>query len=368
MEVKTFDIDSGCATNLLGFEGPSTSVMKMKGFPHWKFYGFIKDSLFVMCHGHEGCSFVRHQIMQMSRSEHAVVDDAGEDDGTEKKKKYFKRLPRMILNGYVRRDTYRMKKDNGEKIYRKLDSCLVIPPPKGRRRKPLLMLTYGLPSDGLLATELVDLPLYSVGHSNGALFQVLSRSYFSDKLPKVRDLESHLAEERKIRQKQENRALAVASSHPSLSSLKQDKENVSRASNMKPITRARRGSYVVTPASTVTSQVLKRKRRASITSFQSNSSSSAMTTPINQSSAAPPMRNDRVMGQSNEAASSSHAAEAAPVAAPRSNKFMGSPPSHVVGSWKTKHPTVVVLQRKQLVWNPLKNKGIKTVRKSFVPS
>ncbi|GJV36572.1 hypothetical protein Tco_1409049 [Tanacetum coccineum] len=27
------------------------------------------------------------QIVQMSRSEHAVVDDAGEDDGTEKKKK-----------------------------------------------------------------------------------------------------------------------------------------------------------------------------------------------------------------------------------------------------------------------------------------
>ncbi|GKD24511.1 kinesin-like protein KIN-14S [Tanacetum coccineum] len=159
---------------------------------------------------------------------------------------------------------------------------------------------------------------------------------------------------------------------------------------MKPLTRARRGSYVVKPAPTVTSQVLKQKRRASIASFQSDSSSSAMTTPINQSSAAPRMRNDRVMGrqsfvwdpqrmwrtsrvksplgQSNEAASSSHAVEAVPVAAPRSNKFMGSLPSHVVGSWKPKHPTVVALQRKQLVWSPLKNKGIKPVRKSFVPS
>ncbi|PWA81070.1 P-loop containing nucleoside triphosphate hydrolases superfamily protein [Artemisia annua] len=259
---------------------------------------------------------------------------------------------------------------------------------------------------------------------------------------KVRDLESQLAEERKTRQKQENRALAVASSHPSLSSLKQglstiserkpplnpsskmrlplrrisnfmpshpspaasqkpksfiprlsneDKENVSRASNMKPLPRARRGSYVVKPAPTVTSQVLKPKRRASIASFQSESSSSAMTTPINRSSAAPRMRNDRVMGrqsfvwdpqrmwrtsrvqspplgQSNEVASSSRAVEATPVAAPRSSKFMGSPPSHVVGSWKPKHPTVVALQRKQLVWSPLKNKGIKLVRKSFVPS
>nr|GFA38475.1 kinesin-like protein KIFC3 [Tanacetum cinerariifolium] len=107
------------------------------------------------------------------------------------------------------------------------------------------------------------------------------------------------------------------------------------------------GHQVVKPAPTVTSQVLKRKRRASIASFQSYSSSSAMTTPINQSGAAPRMRNDNVMGrksfvwdpqrmcrtsrvksplgQSNEAALSSHAVEAAPVAAPRSNKFMGSP-------------------------------------------
>lgn len=129
---------------------------------------------------------------------------------------------------------------------------------------------------------------------------------------------------------------------------------------------------------------------SSIASFQSESSSSAMTTPINRSSAAPRIRNDRVMGrqsfvwdpqrmwrtsrvqsplgQSNEVASSSRTVEATPVAAPRSSKFMGSPPSHVVGSWKPKHPTVVALQRKQLVWSPLKNKGIKPVRKSFVPS
>ncbi|GKC80989.1 alpha/beta hydrolase fold protein [Tanacetum coccineum] len=143
----------------------------------------------------------------------------------------------MILNGYVGRDTYRRKKDNSEKIYRKLDSCLVIPPPKGKKAKSIIkflggafigavpevtygsvvlpvfilfplfyllgllanegyliisvpynmtfdhsqaarevferfysclnsMLTYGLPSDGLLEAKLVDLPLYSVGHSN----------------------------------------------------------------------------------------------------------------------------------------------------------------------------------------------------------
>ncbi|GKC02462.1 alpha/beta hydrolase fold protein [Tanacetum coccineum] len=195
------------------------------------------------------CLGTGHQSVHMSRSEHAVVDDAGEDDGTEKKKKYFKRLPKMILNGYVRRDTYRMKKDNGEKIYRKLDSCLVIPLPKGKKAKAIIkflggafigavpevtygsvvlpvfiryliisvpynvtfdhsqaarevferfysclnsVLTYGLPSDGLLAAELVDLPLYSVGHSNGALLQVLGGSYFSDKLPKLGPLVSQM--------------------------------------------------------------------------------------------------------------------------------------------------------------------------------
>ncbi|GKD36547.1 alpha/beta hydrolase fold protein [Tanacetum coccineum] len=142
-----------------------------------------------------------------------------------------------------------MKKDNDEKIYRRLNSCLVIPPPKGKRSKAIIkflggafiwavpeviygyplgllanegyliisvpynmtfdhsqaarevferfysclnsVLTYGLPSDSLLAAELVDLPLYSVGHSNGALLQVLSESYFSDKLPKANAIISY---------------------------------------------------------------------------------------------------------------------------------------------------------------------------------
>ncbi|GKB40002.1 putative reverse transcriptase domain-containing protein [Tanacetum coccineum] len=124
-----------------------------------------------------------------------------------------------------------VKKDNDDKIYRRLDSCLVIPPPKGKKPKAIIkflggasigaipevtysyllgllanegyliisipynmtfdhsqaarevlekfhsclnsVLTYGLPKDDLLAAELVDLPLYSVGHSNGALLQVL---------------------------------------------------------------------------------------------------------------------------------------------------------------------------------------------------
>lgn len=156
---------------------------------------------------------------------------------------------RMISNGYVGRDTYRMKKDNSDKIYRRLDSCLVIPPPKGKKPKAIikflggafigavpevtysyllgllanegyliisvpynvtfdhsqaasevyerfhsclkLVLTSGLPNDDLLAAELVDLPLYSVGHSNGALLQVLTGSYFSEKIPKANAIISY---------------------------------------------------------------------------------------------------------------------------------------------------------------------------------
>ncbi|GKD20073.1 zf-CCHC domain-containing protein [Tanacetum coccineum] len=51
--------------------------------------------------------------------------------------------PRMILNGYVGRDTYRMKKDNNVKIYRRLDSCLVIPPPKGKKPKAIIKFLGG---------------------------------------------------------------------------------------------------------------------------------------------------------------------------------------------------------------------------------
>ena len=61
--------------------------------------------------------------------------------------------------------------------------------------------------------------------------------------------------------------------------------------------------------------------------------------------------------------------EATPVGPRRSSKFMGSPPSlQAPGSWKPKHPTVVALQRKQLVWSPLKLRGMKSGRKSFLAS
>ncbi|CAN6182397.1 unnamed protein product, partial [Urochloa humidicola] len=47
------------------------------------------------------------------------------------------------------------------------------------------LLASGLPVAGLSAPDIAELPLYSVGHSNGALLQLLVGSYFSEKIPKA---------------------------------------------------------------------------------------------------------------------------------------------------------------------------------------
>nr|CAB3453478.1 unnamed protein product [Digitaria exilis] len=47
------------------------------------------------------------------------------------------------------------------------------------------LLASGLPEAGLSALDIAELPLYSVGHSNGALLQLLVGSYFSERLPKA---------------------------------------------------------------------------------------------------------------------------------------------------------------------------------------
>ncbi|CAA6673039.1 unnamed protein product [Spirodela intermedia] len=128
-------------------------------------------------------------------------------------------------------------------MFSRLDSCLVIPPPSGRKPLAVIMflggafvgavpeVTYsyllellaeegfllvsvpynvtfdhsraarevyemfngcmeklsasGVPDTELSAADLTDLPLYSVGHSNGALLQLMVGSYFSEKIPKA---------------------------------------------------------------------------------------------------------------------------------------------------------------------------------------
>ncbi|KAB5553042.1 hypothetical protein DKX38_010353 [Salix brachista] len=163
-------------------------------------------------------------------------------------------LSRMVSNGYAGRSSSNLRYEDGNTVitntnskqrqkYTQMESCLVIPPPKGR--KPLaiikflggafigavpevtyscliellakngyvvilvpynvtfdhsqaanqvyerfnaclhLLLQSGLPHVGLTASELAGLPLFSVGHSNGALLQVLTGSYFSENIPKA---------------------------------------------------------------------------------------------------------------------------------------------------------------------------------------
>ncbi|KAG6409746.1 hypothetical protein SASPL_127788 [Salvia splendens] len=153
-------------------------------------------------------------------------------------------LPHMTISGVSNSQYGRVWEGSGSgKIYRRLGSCLVIPPPAGRKPKALIkflggafigavpevtysylmellaeegyliisvpynvsfdheqvtreiyerfhaclnsILSTGLPDNGISATDIADLPYYSVGHSNGALLQVLTGSYFCEKIPKV---------------------------------------------------------------------------------------------------------------------------------------------------------------------------------------
>ncbi|GFQ02950.1 kinesin-4 [Phtheirospermum japonicum] len=150
------------------------------------------------------------------------------------------------------------------------------------------------------------------------------------------------------------------------------KENKSRP-NLKP----RRGSIAVRPSPATTNQVVPPKRRASIATLRPESNMNMMTTPIQRSSVK--SKTDRIVGrqsyvwdpqrvwrtsrvssplpQSRDVSAAT--IEATPAGrASISSKFRGSPPSQTAaaGSWKPKHPTVVALQKKHLVWSPLKLK------------
>ncbi|KAK9274146.1 hypothetical protein L1049_018960 [Liquidambar formosana] len=151
---------------------------------------------------------------------------------------------KMVSNGYVGRGSFGNNYNNNSK-----DTCLVIPPPKGKKPRAIIkflggafigavpevtyshliellanegfliivvpynvtfdhaqaareiherfnacwdkILVSGLPYANLAAGELVKLPLYSVGHSNGALLQVLAGCYFSEKIPKANAIISY---------------------------------------------------------------------------------------------------------------------------------------------------------------------------------
>ncbi|KAJ0983766.1 hypothetical protein J5N97_002122 [Dioscorea zingiberensis] len=48
-----------------------------------------------------------------------------------------------------------------------------------------MLFSSGLPYANIAANDLMNLPLYSVGHSNGALLQLLVGCYFAEKIPKA---------------------------------------------------------------------------------------------------------------------------------------------------------------------------------------
>ncbi|XP_047979052.1 kinesin-like protein KIN-14S [Salvia hispanica] len=166
-----------------------------------------------------------------------------------------------------------------------------------------------------------------------------------------------------------------------LPAVREDKENSPRENKgTQVIMKARRGSFAVRPSPA--GQVFQPKRRASIATFRPESNS-GMATPLENSSSRM-MRTDRLMGrqsfvwdpqrvwrtsrpssplpQSREVPTLEM--EATPIG-PRSSKFRGSPPSQVPGSWKPKHPIVVALQKK-VVWSPLKLRGMKNKRNSYI--
>ncbi|GFP81546.1 hypothetical protein PHJA_000297900 [Phtheirospermum japonicum] len=163
--------------------------------------------------------------------------------------------PRMTINrssnAQIGKNTARprISRYSYGKLYRRLDSCLIIPPTNGEKPKALIkflggafigavpevtysyllellasegyliisvpynvtfdhgqvtreiynrfhtcldsILETGLPENGISGAEIADLPFYSVGHSNGALLQVLVGSYFCEKVPKANAIISY---------------------------------------------------------------------------------------------------------------------------------------------------------------------------------
>ncbi|XP_021894413.1 uncharacterized protein LOC110812055 [Carica papaya] len=153
---------------------------------------------------------------------------------------------KMVSDGYVGQNTSKstlFSNANNDRMYTRLDSCLVIPPPRNRKPRAIIkflggafigaipevtysylkellakegyliisvpynvtfdheraakqvydnfnscldtILASGLPHLNLTPEDLTNLPLFSVGHSNGALLQVLIGSYFPEKIPKA---------------------------------------------------------------------------------------------------------------------------------------------------------------------------------------
>ncbi|XVF41935.1 hypothetical protein PTKIN_Ptkin01aG0320600 [Pterospermum kingtungense] len=164
-----------------------------------------------------------------------------------------------------------------------------------------------------------------------------------------------------------------------------DKENSKKTmmappTNTKNLMKPRRSSIALKPPTTTTTQVFQPKRRVSIATLRPDSH---MTTPLRSSASGfnnngGTMDRPSLMRDPRKARYSKlfsplpefrNPSEMMTPTAMRSSssKFMGSPPVQA-GSWKPRLPTVVALQRKSLVWSPLKLRGMQSYRKStFLP-
>ncbi|GFY94865.1 P-loop containing nucleoside triphosphate hydrolases superfamily protein [Actinidia rufa] len=228
----------------------------------------------------------------------------------------------------------------------------------------------------------------------------------------VRDLENQLTEERKIRQKQETRALAVVSAQsPALSALNQAHKSLAEKKPPLVPSKLRLPLHGITnflpppsplpPYRTRTSSILpvstdnKENLSKMIMSVDNQAKQKSLksktgflccqtTTSTNKSAPMPRLRTSHVTGRQSfvwdlqtvwrasqvqspmpRLREGVAATVMATPIAPRSGKFVGSPPTH----WRLKHLIVVPLQKKHLVWSPLKLRGVRNGnRKSFLPS
>ncbi|KAG5232457.1 kinesin protein [Salix suchowensis] len=176
-----------------------------------------------------------------------------------------------------------------------------------------------------------------------------------------------------------------------------DKENISRATmsgtNTKGLMKPRRMSVAVRPPPPMSTQIFQPKRRVSIATFRPEPASN-IRTPLQTSRyknvnnvvgrqsflrdpkkprysklfyPLPEFRTASEMTPCRNSSKFRTASEMTPCR--NSSKFMGSPPTQAPGSWKPKHPTVVALQRKSLVWSPLKLRNMQNARRSsLLPS
>ncbi|MBA0833268.1 hypothetical protein Goarm_017592, partial [Gossypium armourianum] len=149
-----------------------------------------------------------------------------------------------------------------------------------------------------------------------------------------------------------------------------DKENNSETvmappTNTKNLLKPRRTSIAVKPP--IKTQVFQPKRRVSIATLRPDSHMT--TTPLRRSASGfnnvgtmerPSLARDPRKARYSRLFSPlpefSNPSETSPAAMRSSSKFMGSPPAAQAGSLKPRHTTVVALQRKSLVWSPLKLK------------